>query len=187
MQKLIGAIVNELSHKDDAEKLELWNHFQDETGDAQIFETDSDTICDKFYNLRDFLEQCQGSNILHYAYFSFSPVLSVFDGVDDFNSPYDAEELAEWLAGSQTRINLDQWFDRLPKAQFVGEIGLYNLVVGGVFDEYITLPTQPVFGEVFSTPIEYNRAFTEWWDEVEGELINNNLIAKVGIMYRIYE
>ena len=187
MKKLIDAIINELHRKDDAEKLELWNHFQDEKGDAQIFETDSDTICDKFDNLRDFLEQCQGSNILHYAYFSFSHVLSVFDGVDDFNSPYDAEELAEWLAGDQTRIQLDQWFDRLPKAQFVGEIGLYNLVVGGVFDNEITLPPQPMFGEGFISPLEYNKAFTRWWDTVEGTLLNDKVVGKEGSMYRIYE
>lgn len=187
MKKLIDAIINELHRKDDAEKMELWNHFQDETDECLIFKSDVSTICNKFGNLREFLEQCQGTNILYHAYFSLHPELSTFDNVDDFNSPYDAEKLAEWLAGDQTCIQLDQWFDRLPKAHFVGEIGLYNLVVGGVFDKDITLPSQPIFGEVFSTPIEYNRAFTEWWDEVEGELVNNNLIAKVGIMYRIYE
>ena len=69
----------------------------------------------------------------------------------------------------------------------MGEIGLYKLVVGGVFDEYITLPTQPVFGEVFSTPIEYNLAFTEWWDYVEGALLNAKIVGKEGSMYSIYE
>ena len=187
MKKLIDAIINELHRKDDAEKLELWNHFQADTDSPQIFETDTDTICDKFGTLREFLGVCQGSNILHYAYFSLDPVLSVFDGVDDFNSPYDAEELAEWLAGDQTRIRLDQWFSTLPKAQFVGEEGLYNLVVGGVFDKDITLPSQPVFGEGFTTPIEYNRAFTKWWNTVEGALLNDKIVGRYGSMYSIYE
>ena len=187
MKKLIDAIINELHRKDDAEKLELWNHFQDETGDAQIFHSDSNTICEQFDDLRDFLRHCQGTNILHDLYFCKTPAVVSFECVGDSDSPYDAEELAEWLAGDQTRIQLDQWFNHLPKAQFVGEIGLYKLVVGGVFDEYITLPTQPVFGEVFSTPIEYNLAFTEWWDYVEGALLNDKIVGKEGSMYSIYE
>lgn len=187
MKKLIEAIINELHRKDDAEKLELWNHFQGETGNAQIFGSDTDTICDKFGNLREFLGECQGTDILCRPYFSLSPVLYTFDSVDDFNSPYDAEELAEWLAGDQTRIRLDQWFSDLPKAQFVGEVGLYNLVVGGIFDDEITLPPQPVFGEGFTTPIEYNRAFAKWWNTVEGALLNDKIVGKEGSMYRIYE
>ena len=187
MKKLIDAIINELRRKDDAEKLELWNIFQDETDECLIFERGVSTICDLFGYLREFLEQCQGTNILCHAYFSLHPELSTFDNVDDFNSPYDAVELAEWLAGDQTRIQLYQWFDRLPKAQFVGEAGLYNLVVGGVFDKDITLPSQPVFGEGFTTPIEYSRAFTKWWDSVEGALLNDKIVDKEGSMYSIYE
>ena len=187
MKKLIDAIINELRRKDDAEKLELWNIFQDETDECLIFESGVSTICDHFGNLREFLEQCQGTNILYHAYFSLHPELSTFDKVDDLNSPYDAEKLAEWLAGDQTRIQLDQWFSTLPKAQFVGEEGLYNLVVGGVFDKDITLPSQPVFGEGFTTPIEYSRAFTKWWSIVEGTLLNDKVVGKEGSMYRIYE
>ena len=187
MKKLIDAIINELRRKDDAEKLELWNIFQDETDECLIFESGVSTICDRFGNLREFLEQCQGTNILCHAYFSLHPELSTFDNVDDFNSPYDAEKLAEWLAGDQTRIQLDQWFSTLPKAQFVGEEGLYNLVVGGVFDKDITLPSQPVFGEGFTTPIEYSRAFTKWWDSVEGALLNDKIVGRYGSMYSIYE
>ena len=187
MKKLIDAIINELHRKDDAEKLELWNIFQDETDECLIFESGVSTICDRFGNLREFLEQCQGTNILCHAYFSLHPELSTFNNVDDFDSPYDPTELAEWLAGDQTRIRLDQWFSDLPKAQFVGEEGLYNLVVGGIFDDEITLPPQPVFGEGFTTPIEYSRAFTKWWDSVEGALLNDKIVGKEGSMYRIYE
>ena len=187
MKKLIDAIINELSYKADAERVELWNHFQDETGDAQIFETDTDTICDKFDNLRDFLEQCQGTDILCRSYFCLSPALYTFSSLESYSSPYDAEKLAEWLAGNQTRSQLDKWFDRLPKAQFVGEAALYNLVIGGVFDKDITLPSQPIFGEGFTTPIEYNRAFTKWWDSVEGALLNDKIVGRYGSMYSIYE
>ena len=187
MKKLIDAIINELHHKDDAEKVELWNHFQDETGNVQIFESDTDTICERFGSLREFLGMCQGTDILNDIYFCLSPVVYTFNSIDDYSSPYDAGELAEWLAGDQTRIHLDQWFSDLPKAQFVGEIGLYNLVVGGIVDSEITLPPQPVFGEGFTTPLEYNRAFTKWWDTVEGELLNSKVVGKEGSMYSIYE
>ena len=114
---LADLIEAQLRHMDENNLVDLWNIFQDATGNEQIYVTNSDELMEQFANWRHFLEVCRGSNILTDTYFSYDgSTLRTFCNPLSTTSPFSAKRLADWLVSGQQCLSLDDWF-AIPKCE----------------------------------------------------------------------
>ena len=112
---LADLIEAQLRHMDENNLVDLWNIFQDATGNEQIYVTNSDELIEQFANWRHFLKVCQGSNILTDTYFSYDgSTLRTFCNPLSTTSPFNTKRLADWLVSGQQCLSLDAWF-AIPK------------------------------------------------------------------------
>ena len=177
-KNLYSTILQKLtSETSESDSIMLWNIYQDQVGNRQIFESSSDEIMEHFDSFRHFLELCNGypCGILENKYFSlFDDDVFTFDSIGDMGSPYNANELAKWLVSEAGKsiVSLSDWFTDLPGWKLVSRTELFSLVRDDHFG--ISILDMPDTNNV--DRLTYADRVLEWWSGVVEKLLAKGLI-----------
>lgn len=177
-KNLYSTILQKLtSETSESNSIMLWNIYQDQVGNRQIFESTSDEIMERFDSFRHFLRLCNGypCGILENRYFSlFDDDVFTFDSIGDLGSPYNANELAKWLVSEASKgiVSLSDWFTDLPEWKLVSRTELFNLIRDDHFD--ISILDMPERSN--ADPLTHADRVLEWWSGVVEKLLAKELI-----------